>query len=136
MSIQVCKVAVEQLPGAPETSTISLLPYSIDQSMTLARLDSQGRSRDSLSGGQKQQSPVTRSTEAEQRDLPPQQSLAEQGNVPCSLLSSDVAPLLRDTCAEELEGKADPETPVMGALIPEPLPGPQTLVTVTGTGKV
>lgn len=56
--------------------------------------------------------------------------------MPFPLLGSDAAPLLRDTCAEKPEGKAGPKTHVMGALIPKPLPGPWTLVTVMGTGKV
>ena len=88
VSIQVCKVEIEQLPGALETSTVSLLPNSTDQSMTLAGLDSQGRPRDS------QQSPVTRSTEAEQRDLPPQENLAEQ-----ALCHSRFSALMRPLCS-------------------------------------
>ena len=62
--------------------------YSTDQSMTLAGLDSQGRPRDP------QQSPVTRSTEAEQRDLPPQENLAERALCHCRFSA-----LMRPLCS-------------------------------------
>lgn len=100
--------------------------------MILARLDSQGRiKRLSVWKEEAAEPSDEEHRSGKRRDLPRQESLAEQDRVPFHLSSEGAS--AQGHLRRGPGRQSRPQNTCDGALIPEPLPRPRTLVTVTGT---